>query len=87
MLLCAGALQSPQMLMLSGIGPGAHLQQHGIAVLHDLPGVGAHLHDHADLVLCYDAPQLTDLFGLSLRRRGQLPSRASSNGGGSAAAC
>jgi choline dehydrogenase-like flavoprotein len=64
-LLCAGALQSPQILMLSGIGPGAQLQQHGIGVVHDLPGVGAHLHDHIDLVLCYDAPHLKDLFGLS----------------------
>ena len=65
-LLCAGALQSPQILMLSGIGPGTQLQQHGIAVVHDLPGVGMHLHDHADVVLCYDAPKLTDLFGMSL---------------------
>ncbi len=64
-LLCAGALQSPQILMLSGIGAGAQLQQHGIGVVHDLPGVGAHLHDHPDLVLCYDAPKLTDLFGIS----------------------
>ena len=64
-LLCAGALQSPQLLMLSGIGAGAQLQQHGIAVVHELPGVGAHLHDHIDLVLCYDAPKLTDLFGIS----------------------
>ena len=65
-LLSAGALQSPQILMLSGIGPGAQLQQHGIPVAHDLPGVGLHLHDHADVVLCYDAPKLTDLFGMSL---------------------
>ena len=65
-LLCAGALQSPQILMLSGIGPGAHLRQHGISVLHDLPGVGANLHDHVDVVLGVDAPHLTDLFGLSL---------------------
>ena len=64
-LLSAGALQSPQLLMLSGIGPGAHLQQHGIAVAHDLPGVGANLHDHVDVVQVVNAPQLTDLFGLS----------------------
>ncbi|NVO05173.1 MAG: GMC family oxidoreductase N-terminal domain-containing protein, partial [Rhodoferax sp.] len=42
-LLSAGALQSPQLLMLSGIGPGAELQKHGIAVARDLPGVGRHL--------------------------------------------
>jgi choline dehydrogenase-like flavoprotein len=65
-LLCAGALQSPQLLMLSGIGPGAQLQQHGIALVHDLPGVGMHLHDHVDAVLGYDAPHLKELFGLSL---------------------
>ena len=65
-LLCAGALQSPQVLMLSGIGPAAQLQQHGIAVLHDLPGVGENLHDHVDVVQVVNAPHLRDLFGLSL---------------------
>jgi choline dehydrogenase-like flavoprotein len=65
LLLCAGALQSPQILMLSGIGPGAQLQQHGIGVVHDLPGVGANLHDHVDVVQVVDAPQLTELFGVS----------------------
>ena len=65
-LLCAGALQSPQLLMLSGIGPGAHLQRHGIATVHGLPGVGANLHDHIDVVQVIDAPRVKDLFGLSL---------------------
>ena len=65
-LLSAGALLSPQLLMLSGVGPAAHLQQHGIPVLHDLPGVGQHLHDHPDVVQVLDAPELKDLFGLSL---------------------
>ena len=64
-LLCAGALQSPQLLMLSGIGPGAQLQQHGVNVVHDLVGVGTNLHDHVDVVQVVDAPQLTELFGLS----------------------
>lgn len=64
-LLCAGALLSPQLLMLSGVGPGAQLQQHGIPVLHDLPGVGQHLHDHPDVVQVMDAPDLKDLFGIS----------------------
>jgi choline dehydrogenase-like flavoprotein len=66
-LLCAGALQSPQLLMLSGIGPGRHLQELGIAVKADVPGVGMHLHDHIDVVQLVDAPQLTDLFGLSFK--------------------
>ncbi|MEO6031877.1 MAG: GMC family oxidoreductase N-terminal domain-containing protein, partial [Burkholderiaceae bacterium] len=65
-LLCAGSIQSPQVLMLSGIGPGAHLQQRAIPILHDLPGVGAHLHDHVDVVQVVNAPRLTELFGLSL---------------------
>jgi choline dehydrogenase-like flavoprotein len=65
-LLCAGALQSPQVLMLSGIGPAEQLQRHGIATTHNLPGVGEHLHDHVDVVQVVNAPQLKDLFGLSL---------------------
>ncbi|MEP7099204.1 MAG: GMC oxidoreductase, partial [Burkholderiales bacterium] len=65
-LLSAGSLQSPQILMLSGIGPGAELQKHGIAVVHDLTGVGANLHDHVDVVQVVDTPGLTELFGLSL---------------------
>ncbi len=64
-LLCAGALQSPQLLMLSGIGPKAHLLDVGLAVQHDLPGVGQHLHDHVDVVQVVNAPRLKDLFGLS----------------------
>jgi choline dehydrogenase-like flavoprotein len=65
-ILSAGALQSPQLLMLSGVGPGAHLQALGLPVLHDLPGVGQHLHDHIDVVQVVDAPGHHDLFGLSL---------------------
>ncbi|MBS7806258.1 choline dehydrogenase [Variovorax sp. PCZ-1] len=64
-LLSGGAFASPQLLMLSGVGAGAHLQANGISTLHDLPGVGQHLHDHMDAVQVYNAPQLTDLFGLS----------------------
>ena len=65
-LLSAGALQSPQLLLLSGIGPGAELQKHGIAIAHPLDGVGANLHDHIDVVQVIDTPGLTELFGLSL---------------------
>jgi choline dehydrogenase-like flavoprotein len=65
--LSAGSFGSPQLLMLSGIGPGEHLRQHGIEVVRDLPGVGANLQDHVDVVVGVDAPQLTDLHGLSLR--------------------
>ncbi len=65
-LLCAGALQSPQILLRSGVGDGEHLQQHGITTTHHLPGVGRHLHDHIDITQVHAAPRATDLFGLSL---------------------
>ena len=71
-LLSAGALLSPQILMLSGIGNGADLQKLGISVVHDLPGVGEHLHDHPDVVTVVDGPQLTDSFGLSLKGAASL---------------
>lgn len=44
--LAAGALATPKLLMLSGVGPAAHLQAHGIAVVHDAPGVGENFQDH-----------------------------------------
>lgn len=49
-ILSAGAINSPQLLQLSGIGPGALLQRHGIDVVHENPAIGAHLQDH----LCHD---------------------------------
>jgi len=48
-LLCAGAVNSPQLLQLSGIGPAALLREHGIAVRADRPGVGANLQDHLQI--------------------------------------
>lgn len=48
-LLCAGAIGSPQILQLSGLGPAALLQKHGITPLRDLPGVGANLQDHLQI--------------------------------------
>jgi choline dehydrogenase len=52
-LLSAGAVNSPQLLQLSGIGPAALLRQHGIDVVHDLPGVGANLQDHLQIRSVY----------------------------------
>jgi choline dehydrogenase len=52
-LLCAGSINSPHILHLSGIGPAAQLQQHGITVRHDLPGVGANLQDHLQIRSVY----------------------------------
>ncbi len=54
-ILSAGALNSPQLLMLSGIGPGAQLEQFDIAVLQDLAGVGQNLQDHPIAMLLYKA--------------------------------
>ena len=48
-LLAAGAINSPHLLMLSGIGPADHLREHGIAVALDQPEVGANLQDHLDI--------------------------------------
>ena len=52
-ILSAGAVNSPQLLQLSGIGPAALLRQHGIDVVHDLPGVGANLQDHLQIRSVY----------------------------------
>lgn len=53
-LLCGGAINSPQLLMLSGIGPAGHLKDNGIPVVHDLPGVGCNLQDHVSVPLNYE---------------------------------
>jgi len=52
-ILSAGSIGSPQILQLSGIGPGALLRQYGVAVLHDAPGVGANLQDHLQIRSVY----------------------------------
>ena len=64
-LLAAGALQSPQLLLLSGIGDGAHLQNVGVPLLHHLPGVGRQLHDHLDSIIVLHAPRMRESFGLT----------------------
>ncbi|MEO0913642.1 MAG: GMC family oxidoreductase N-terminal domain-containing protein, partial [Pseudomonadota bacterium] len=63
-ILSAGTFGSPQLLMLSGIGPGAHLQQKGIAVAHHLPGVGENLQDHIDYITAFRSPR-RDVVGLT----------------------
>ncbi|MEV0719945.1 GMC oxidoreductase [Asanoa sp. NPDC050611] len=54
-LLAAGAIGSPRLLLLSGIGPGDHLREVGLPVVADLPGVGANLHDHPRSQVAYAA--------------------------------
>ncbi len=63
-ILSGGAFNSPQLLMLSGIGPAAELAKHGIAVREDLPGVGANLQDHLDFILVWKS-KLAEGLGLS----------------------
>ena len=81
--LSAGAYNTPQLLMLSGIGPADHLAQHGIATVVDNPHVGAHLMDHPMYLVNWDsshpdnlgyAEKPAQLVSYLLRRRGMLTS-------------
>jgi choline dehydrogenase len=82
-ILSGGTVNSPQLLMLSGIGPAEHLRALGIEVVHDLPGVGRNLQDHlavATIVACKqpvslaDAESLANLARFVLFRNGMLTS-------------
>jgi choline dehydrogenase len=84
-ILAAGALRTPQLLMLSGVGPAGHLSAHGIPVLADLPGVGANLHDHPMITPVWpitsgttllDAGDDASVSAYRLARRGPLASLA-----------
>jgi choline dehydrogenase-like flavoprotein len=94
-ILSAGALLSPQLLMLSGVGDAAALQQLGLPVVHHLPGVGANLQDHPDYTFGYLTDSL-DAVGISLKggmrtlreigryrreRRGMITSNFAEGGG------
>ncbi len=71
-LLSSGAINSPQLLMLSGIGPADHLISQGVDVRHDLPGVGKNLQDHLDvctLVNCHDTITYDQLSEISVGLR------------------
>ncbi len=92
-ILSSGAINSPQILQLSGIGPGALLQQHGITVLRDNPNVGDHLNDHQGLNYTYrmTVPTLNDVLrpwwgklkvGLEYLALGRGPLSLSINHGG-----
>ena len=85
-LLAGGSINSPQLLQLSGVGPGQLLQKHGIGVVHDLPGVGENLQDHINSRVVYCARRANTLnevsrswlrqthagFSYALARRGAL---------------
>jgi choline dehydrogenase len=80
--LCGGAINSPQLLMLSGIGVRDQLAEHGIDVVRESPGVGANLLDHLIVPLGFDVPNDTlfaaekplELVNYLVRRRGMLTS-------------
>ncbi len=93
-LLCAGAVGSPQLLMLSGIGEGEALHRQGIEVLHPLRGVGKNLHDHPVLAVMYRSTKDVSLDTVErwprvgpalaeylLRRRGPFTSNIGEAGG------
>lgn len=61
-ILCAGVVGSPHLLMLSGIGPQEELAKHDIPVLKALPGVGGNLQDHVDCVMSYECRQPVTLY-------------------------
>ena len=83
--LAAGAINSPQVLMTSGIGPAQHLREHGIEVRHDLPAVGRNLQDHPFITMMWEVDDPRTLYGAEhpkylaewlLRRTGPLTSTA-----------
>ncbi|RZQ65277.1 GMC family oxidoreductase [Amycolatopsis suaedae] len=89
-ILAGGAINSPQLLMLSGIGPAEHLREHGIDVAVALPGVGENLHDHPAAPVIWTTRDTTDLvefgtlFGLlkyKATQRGPLTSNVGEAGG------
>ncbi|KAJ6576562.1 alcohol oxidase [Mycena vulgaris] len=66
-ILCAGPIGTPHLLLLSGIGPKEHLREHGIAVKKDLPGVGSHLQDHLTVPVQFCVPVSDSLAKIELR--------------------
>jgi choline dehydrogenase len=61
-ILCAGVIQSPHVLQLSGIGEPERLTEVGIKPVHDLPGVGANLHDHLNVAIGNECPEPVTLY-------------------------
>jgi choline dehydrogenase len=72
LILCAGSIGSPQILQLSGIGPAALLRQHGIPVVHDLPGVGENLQDHLQIRAVFKVQGVTTLNTLANSAWGKM---------------
>jgi len=88
-ILCAGAIGSPQLLMLSGVGPADHLRQFNVPIMCDLPGVGKNLQDHPACAVVYEctkpvslasAEQFSNLLRYLISRRGPLTSNVAEAG-------
>jgi len=71
-ILAAGAIGSPQILQLSGVGPGALLQEQGIPIVQELPGVGENLHDHLQIRMQYKVKNVRTLNELANSPWGKL---------------
>ncbi len=71
-ILSAGAIQSPQILQLSGVGPAKLLREHGIAMMHELPGVGENLQDHLNIRLMFRCDGVETLNGIAHSKFKQL---------------
>jgi choline dehydrogenase len=89
-ILCGGAVNSPQLLMLSGIGPADHLRELGLSVVASLPGVGANLQDHLSVPVAFrstqpvslkNAHKLTSIVQYLLLKTGPLTSNVAEAGG------
>ncbi|HEX9042357.1 MAG TPA: GMC family oxidoreductase N-terminal domain-containing protein [Trebonia sp.] len=89
-ILSAGAIGTPQLLMLSGIGPADHLREHGIYVIADVPAVGVNLIDHPSVPVLWSTPRLKGLWESTgnsgfarwrLTHRGPLTSNIAEAGG------
>jgi len=67
-ILCGGSINSPQLLLLSGVGPADELRQAGVPVIHDLPGVGKNLQDHLGTWVRSEITAPISLFGATLEQ-------------------
>ena len=84
-ILCGGAINSPQLMQLSGVGNPEHLQPLGVPMVHDLPGVGENLQDHLEVYIQYASKQPVSIApGLAWHRRPGIGYSGSSTGAGSA---
>ncbi len=94
-ILSSGAINSPQLLMLSGVGPKNEIEKHGINLIHELPGVGQNLQDHLDVLIVQRSKTMhpitlgpmalvkspIDIFNFFFKRRGAYTTNGAEAGG------